>query len=85
MLVLLQDPNRVDKESKDDNKNHTGGPSVINLTRRRSSLIRREREARINASQLHQSRLGLLSQALMLIITVVFLFSETLEQFWKYK
>ncbi|TRY62998.1 hypothetical protein TCAL_11175 [Tigriopus californicus] len=39
----------------------------------------------INTSQLHQSRLGLLSQALMMIITCGFLFSETLEQFWKTK
>ena len=39
----------------------------------------------INLSQLHQSRLGLLSQALMMIITVGFLFSETLSEFWKGK
>lgn len=39
----------------------------------------------INNSQLHQSRIGLLSQALMLIIIVGFLFSETLSEFWKTK
>lgn len=39
----------------------------------------------VNPSQLHQSRLGLLSQALMMIITTGFLFSETLEEFWKTK
>ncbi|CAH1365154.1 hypothetical protein MTP99_001446 [Tenebrio molitor] len=39
----------------------------------------------INISQLHQSRIGLLSQALMLIIIVGFLFSETLSEFWKTK
>ena len=39
----------------------------------------------INHSQLHQSRLGLLSQALMMMITVGFLLSETLSQFWKPK
>jgi len=39
----------------------------------------------INQSQLHQSRLGLLSQALMMMITVGFLLSETLSQFWKPK
>ncbi len=39
----------------------------------------------INTSQLHQSRLGLLSQAVMMMVTVGFLFSETLEQFWKTK
>ncbi len=39
----------------------------------------------INTSQLHQSRLGLLSQALMMMVTVGFLFSETLEKFWKTK
>ena len=39
----------------------------------------------LNTSQLHQSRFGLLSQAVMMIITVGFMFSETLEQFWKTK
>jgi hypothetical protein len=39
----------------------------------------------INQSQLHQSRLGLLSQALMMMVTVGFLFSETLSEFWKPK
>ncbi|XP_045460371.1 uncharacterized protein LOC123670848 [Harmonia axyridis] len=39
----------------------------------------------VNASQLHQSRIGLLSQAFMLIIIVGFLFSETLSEFWKTK
>merc|ERR1719347_683950 len=39
----------------------------------------------INHSQLHQSRLGLLSQALMMMITVGFLLSETLSEFWKPK
>jgi len=43
------------------------------------------RQEDINVSQLHQSRLGLLSQALMMMVTVGFLFSETLEQFWKQK
>lgn len=40
---------------------------------------------RVNTSQLHQSRFGLLSQAFMLIIIVGFLFSETLSEFWKKK
>merc|ERR1712038_1951311 len=39
----------------------------------------------INHSQLHQSRLGLLSQALMMMVTVGLLFSETLSEFWKPK
>jgi len=39
----------------------------------------------VNTSQLHQSRFGLLSQAVMMIMTVGFMFSETLEQFWKTK
>lgn len=42
-------------------------------------------EAIINASQLHQSRFGLLSQATMLIVIVVFLASETLGDLWKTK
>ncbi|XP_018334563.1 uncharacterized protein LOC108743488 [Agrilus planipennis] len=40
---------------------------------------------KINNSQLHQSRVGLISQAFMLIIIVGFLFSETLSEFWKTK
>eukprot|EP00095_Tigriopus_kingsejongensis_P002985 maker-scaffold849_size89187-snap-gene-0.18 protein:Tk02985 transcript:maker-scaffold849_size89187-snap-gene-0.18-mRNA-1 annotation:"PREDICTED: uncharacterized protein LOC100118313 isoform X2" len=60
---------------KSPNKSPTGSsPSPI------SAL-----DTAINTSQLHQSRLGLLSQALMLIITCGFLFSETLEEFWKTK
>ena len=33
----------------------------------------------------HQQVVGLLSQAVMMMITVGFMFSETLEQFWKTK
>ena len=39
----------------------------------------------VNPSQLHQSRLGLVSQSLMMLITCAFLFAETLEEFWKTK
>ncbi|XP_075238592.1 uncharacterized protein LOC142334452 isoform X2 [Lycorma delicatula] len=39
----------------------------------------------IDTSQLHQSRLGLLSQALMLSTIVLFLCGETLGEFWKKK
>ena len=39
----------------------------------------------VDTAQLHQSRLGLVSQAIMLIITVCFLLSEILGEFWKYK
>ncbi|KAL0861312.1 hypothetical protein ABMA27_008870 [Loxostege sticticalis] len=39
----------------------------------------------VNQSQLHQSRVGLLSQALMLILIAGFLASETLSEFWKTK
>lgn len=39
----------------------------------------------INASQVHQSRIGLLSQAIMLMVIVGFLTSETLGDFWKQK
>lgn len=39
----------------------------------------------INNSQLQQSRVGLLSMAMMLIIISGFLFSETLSEFWKTK
>ncbi|KAI5631807.1 RING-variant domain-containing protein [Phthorimaea operculella] len=39
----------------------------------------------VDVSQLHQSRLGLVSQALMLILIAGFLASETLSEFWKTK
>ncbi|KOB74807.1 RING-variant protein [Operophtera brumata] len=39
----------------------------------------------IDISQLHQSRVGLVSQALMLIIIAGFLASETLSELWKTK
>ncbi|XP_050671473.1 uncharacterized protein LOC126969898 [Leptidea sinapis] len=39
----------------------------------------------VNQSQLHQSRLGLVSQASMLILIAVFLASETFSEFWKAK
>lgn len=38
-----------------------------------------------NRSQLHQSRLGLVSQAVLLIFTVIFLMSDVLGGFWKAK
>lgn len=42
-------------------------------------------QEQINISQLHQSRVGLLSQAFMLFIVVGFLCSETLSELWKTK
>lgn len=39
----------------------------------------------VNLSQLNQSRFGLLSQAVMLIVIVGFLTSETLGDLWKQK
>ncbi|XP_049940470.1 uncharacterized protein LOC126416704 isoform X1 [Schistocerca serialis cubense] len=42
-------------------------------------------QQKVDISQLHQSRIGLLSQALMLSIVVGFLFSETLSELWKKK
>lgn len=50
-----------------------------------SSSDTEEFRPEINNSQLHQSRIGLLSQALMLILIVGFLCSETLSEFWKTK
>ncbi|CAH0549990.1 unnamed protein product [Brassicogethes aeneus] len=44
-----------------------------------------ELRPQVNPSQLHQSRIGLISQALMLITIAGFLFSETLSEFWKTK
>lgn len=39
----------------------------------------------INTSQVHQSRIGLLTQAMMLMVIVGFLTSEMLGDFWKQK
>lgn len=44
-----------------------------------------EENLNINASQVHQSRIGLLSQAMMLMVIVGFLTSEMLGDFWKQK
>lgn len=41
--------------------------------------------AETNSSQLHQSRLGLVSQAVLLLITVGFMLSDVLGSFWKDK
>ena len=61
-------------------------PTTLNAKIRRMSYGNDDiLDQLVNTSQLHQSRLGLLSQALMMIITVGFLFSETLEEFWKTK
>ena len=38
-----------------------------------------------NVSQLHQSRLGLISQAVLLVVTVLFIISDVLGGFWKNK
>ena len=43
------------------------------------------KSSQANVSQLKQSRLGLISQATMLTLTVLFIFSEVLENFWKEK
>lgn len=39
----------------------------------------------INSVQVHHARFGLLSQAIMMIVIVGFLTSETLGDFWKKK
>ena len=44
-----------------------------------------EESAPQDLSQLQQSRLGLISQAVLLLITVLFMFSEVLGSFWKDK
>lgn len=59
-----------------------GGPSSRSQERQ---LISSLQQKKVDTSQLHQSRVGLLSQALMLSIIVGFLFSETLSEFWKKK
>lgn len=44
-----------------------------------------KKEQPVDYSQLNQSRLGLISQASMLLITVLFILSDILGQFWKSK
>lgn len=61
------------------------GPALCGLATRHSQDSGSGAGPAINHSQLHQSRLGLLSQALMMMVTVGFLFSETLSEFWKPK
>lgn len=39
----------------------------------------------VDISQLNQSRLGLISQACMLLVTVLFILSDILGEFWKDK
>ncbi|KAL1497504.1 hypothetical protein ABEB36_008454 [Hypothenemus hampei] len=59
---------------------------LANATQRESQPLQGDAlRPQINVSQLHQSRIGLLSQALMLIVIAGFLFSETLSEFWKTK
>ncbi|ENN71778.1 uncharacterized protein LOC109543800 isoform X2 [Dendroctonus ponderosae] len=62
-------------------------PLQLANTNQESEPLRSAADLRpqINISQLHQSRIGLLSQALMLIVIAGFLFSETLSEFWKTK
>ncbi|CAH1974938.1 unnamed protein product [Acanthoscelides obtectus] len=64
----------------------SGGENTINEVQPlRADAAADFPKAYINVSQLHQSRIGLLSQAFMLIIIAGFLFSETLSEFWKTK
>lgn len=60
---------------------------LASSTPQESELLKSDSDLKpkINSSQLHQSRIGLLSQALMLIVIAGFLFSETLSEFWKAK
>ena len=71
----------IDKVQKYDTGATSSNAKVVNTIHGNDLAF----DQLVNTSQLHQSRLGLLSQALMMIITVGFLFSETLEEFWKTK
>lgn len=51
----------------------------------RGAFIQGESNAPADFSQLQQSRLGLISQAVLLLITVLFIFSDVLGSFWKNK
>ena len=58
-------------------------PILFQLNARRMTFARTESEEQIiNTSQLHQSRLGLLSQALMMMVITGFLFLEVYETVW---
>lgn len=78
--LLVKSPDAIIKEAKEDI--HLMDPLRLPTS---NQLSMSNDNQMVNPSQLHQSRLGLLSQALMMIITTGFLFSETLEEFWKTK
>lgn len=75
----IKGPDNIEQKSKDEIDTLLPIQSISNVQ------ADCDHSQLVNTSQLHQSRLGLLSQALMMIITVGFLFSETLEEFWKTK
>jgi len=60
-------------------------PSGTSTSKQAQAREQEDLNQTINQSQLHQSRFGLLSQALMMTVTVGFLLSETLSEFWKPK
>jgi len=70
---LMKEENQ--EEDKEENNEEEAVNRPLNVNFMRS----------IDMAQLHQSRLGLVSQAFMLIITVCFLLSEILGEFWKKK
>lgn len=79
-LLIVKSPDAIINDAKEDI--HLMDPLRPSTS---SQLSSKNENQSVNPSQLHQSRLGLLSQALMMIITTGFLFSETLEEFWKTK
>jgi hypothetical protein len=82
--VVQEEMPRRDK-AREDEDDISSAPKSAPASPTRLPHALAPRRQSINTSQLHQSRVGLLSQAVMMMITVGFILSETLEQFWKTK
>jgi len=80
---LLDNPTSL--ESKVEEKKSTVEPIQSSVSKKPPVTNTDDENQDVNPSQLHQSRLGLVSQSLMMLITTGFLFAETLEEFWKTK
>jgi len=80
---LLVNPTSL--ESKVEEKKSPVEPIQSSVSKKPPVTNTDDENQDVNPSQLHQSRLGLVSQSLMMLITTGFLFAETLEEFWKTK
>ncbi|XP_014222231.1 uncharacterized protein LOC106649376 [Trichogramma pretiosum] len=75
----------MNKRTSEDPNSPEEEPVTAKLFEPLPSSWSESMQQQVNPSQLHQSRVGMLAQAIMLFIVVGFLFSETLSEFWKTK